>query len=165
MKQFIKKTEGLQLVNGGYLSNKEGEPVYNAEFVAAQKRAQYIVTFAKHASGKTFEVKEADCVSDVIKAVNEELSLKATKYVDVPKEVKRELTDKLAAEALSFMDFTDGVAKSEKINSFLQEFNVLHEFEEFGLFFESDIVKLNAEKLYSMSDVVKAVTETIDLLD
>ena len=37
-----------------------------------------------------------------------------------------------------------------------------YEFEEFGLFFEEEIVKLN--KLYTMEDVTNAILATIDLL-
>ena len=64
---------------------------------------------------------------------------------------------------MAFMKFTESSSKVEKINSFLQQFAILNEFENYGLFFEEDIVKLN--KIYTMAAVIAAVTETIELLD
>ena len=40
---FIKKTE-LQLINGGYLANKAGDPVNHESFVAQQNTAHYLVS-------------------------------------------------------------------------------------------------------------------------
>jgi len=72
------------------------------------------------------------------------------------------LTKKLADEAMAFMTFQENSTKVDKVNSFLQQFSVLAEFEEFGLFFSEDIVKLN--RIYTMDEVIEAVTEVIDLL-
>lgn len=163
MKKFIKKSE-LDLVNGGYLSVKGEEvvPVTNDAFVAAQERAHYIVTFAKHAKGKVFECPEVASIEDVKAEVAKEIAGTNPEYVSAPRKVKQKLTEKLKAEAMSFMEFTDESSKVAKINDFLQEFNILKEFEEFGLFFDEGIVKLN--KIYTVEDVTKAVKETIDLL-
>ena len=81
----------------------------------------------------------------------------------MPKEVKRPMNEKLQSEALAFIDFQTSSSKTEKINQFLQQFSILKEFEDFGLFFEEEIVKLN--KIYTMDDVIKAVTDTVDLLN
>ena len=163
MKKFLKVSE-INLVNGGYLVTKEGEiPVSNQAFVAAQKPAEYIVTFAKLAKDKDFKGKKADSLESLKAAVAAELSAKAKTYVSKPAEVKRKIGDQLAAEALSFIAYGKESSKVEKINEFLQQFNVLSEFEEFGLFFEEDIVKLN--KLYTMEEVTEAVKSTINLLD
>lgn len=161
MKKFLKVDE-LQLINGGYLSDKEKNPVTNSEFIAAQNRAEYVITFAKHAKKKDFKGKKSDCLSEMIKAVNKELATKSTKYVTAPKKVEKKLSNKLADEALAFMKFEESTTKVEKMNSFLQEFNVIHEYEEFGLFFEDGIVKLN--KIYTMKDLVNSVEQTIDIL-
>lgn len=160
-KQFVKKEE-LKLINGGYLSVGD-KPVFHADFVTAQKSAEYVVAFAKHAKGKSFVDKKADSLEDIKKAVKEELATKSHKYVAAPDKPKQKLTDELAAEAKAFMTFKENTTKSEKINSFLAQFNVIHEFEEFGLFFSEDIVKLN--KIYTMKEIIEAVTATIDLLD
>lgn len=161
MKKFLKVDE-LQLINGGYLSDKDSNPVTNSEFITAQKRAEYVLTFAAHAKKKDFKGKKSDCLSEMIKAVNEELATKKTSYVTAPKKVVKKLTNQLADEALAFMKFEENTTKTEKMNSFLQEFNVIHEYEEFGLFFEDGIVKLN--KIYKMKDLVNAVEQTIDIL-
>jgi len=161
-KQFLKKGE-LQLVNGGYLSNKGEQPVGNADFVNAQKHAEYIVTFAEKAKGKDFKGKEADSLEKLRSEVSALVSgNQATEFVKKPKTVSRPTGDKLASEALAFINFKEDSSKVEKINKFLQQFTVLKEFEDFGLFFEEDIVKLN--KIYTMKEVIDAVTETIDLV-
>jgi hypothetical protein len=163
MKQFLKKDE-LQLVNGGYLSTKDDKPVGNIQFVTAQRNAEYIMTFAKLAKDKNFKEVKIDSIGALKQEVIDFLDKsKPTKFVESPKEVKRPTTDKLASEALAFMDFQVGSNKTDKINNFLQQFTILSDFEEFGLFFEDEVVKLN--ELYTMKQIIEAVTETIDLLD
>lgn len=162
MKKFLKKDQ-VSLINGGYLSATEGElPVTNEEFVSAQKRAEYVVTFARHAKNKDFEGKEADSLAEMIDAVNKELSEKDTQYVAMPEKVSKTMADKLKNEAKAFMEYEDKVAEVEKVNSFLQEFNVINDFEQHGLFFEDGIVKLN--KIYTMDEIKQAVQETISIL-
>ena len=60
-------------------------------------------------------------------------------------------------------DKTDRLVGSSKINKFLSQFNIVNEFEEFGLFFDQDIVKLN--KIYTIKEITAAVKAVIDLLD
>lgn len=162
-KQFI-KNKALQLVNGGYLSNLDGNPVFNQEFYIAQQHAEYIVTFATMAKGKDFVGKKADSIeglkTEVIEFLNKNKSIS---FIEKPKEVKKPTHEKLASEALAFINFQEDTSKTEKINNFLQQFTVLKEFEDFGLFFDEDIVKLN--KIYTMQEVIDAVTETIDFLN
>jgi hypothetical protein len=162
-KQFLKKGE-VKLVNGGYLSNKDGKPVFNALFVKAQQHAEYITTFAEMAKKKNFKEVKVDTVdalkSEVLDFLNKS---KPVHYILKPDVVEKPLTAKLADEALTFMNFQEDTDKVNKINAFLQQFTILSEFEEFGLFFEEDVVKLS--KIYSMKEVIDAVTETIELLD
>jgi len=162
MKKFLKSTE-IALINGGYLSVKDGgSPVTNEAFVKAQKHAEYIVTFAKMAKGKDFKGKAPDSLLDLETAVKAELATKDRSYVAKPKKIVKKLTNQLATEAMAFMNFEKDTTQVEKINAFLQQFNALAEFEEFGLFFEEGIVKLN--KVYTMKDIVSSVEATIDLL-
>jgi hypothetical protein len=63
---------------------------------------------------------------------------------------------------MAFLDNHKEISKVEKINQFLQQFNVINEFETFGLFFDQEIVKLG--NIYTMAEITTAVTETIDLL-
>lgn len=161
-KQFLKKGE-LQLVNGGYLSNKEGNPVSNAAFVQAQRHAEYLVTFAKEAKGKDFKGKAPVDLEEFRKEVAKMVQgNQVIEFVEKPKAVARPTGDKLASEALAFMDFQEKSSNTEKINTFLQEFKILKEFEDFGLFFEEEIVKLN--KIYTMQEVIDAVTASADLI-
>lgn len=161
MKNFLKSAD-LQLVNGGYLVNKENTPVFHAGFVDAQKHADYIITFAQMAKGKDFVGKKADSLSELVSSVKSAMDKKAIKFVDSPKEHKGDLTEKLAKEAMGFMNFKKDSSKVDKINAFMQQFEVLHEFEEFGLFFEEDIVKL--QKIYTVKEILEAVDSVIDLL-
>ena len=162
-KIFVKKGE-LELVNGGYcVVGKEETPVWNAGFIAVQKHAEWVVTFAEKAKGKDFVGKEADTIDSVRNEVYKALSDKKIEYVSPPKEVKRDLTDKLQAEALAFINHKGESSKVEKINLFLQQFNTIQEFEEFGLYFEKDICKLN--KIYTMKEIIEAVKAVIDLLN
>jgi DNA mismatch repair ATPase MutL len=167
MKRVFVKKEQLSLQNGGYLMASNGTegaiPVFNQDFIAVQKHAEWVVTFAEKAKGKDFIGKWPDKIEDVKREVKEALSNKGVKYVKEPKEVKRDLTSKLQAEALSFIQFHGETNKVNRINEFLQQFNILSEYEEFGLYFEEQVCKLN--KIYSIEEVVKAVTEVIDLVD
>jgi len=160
-KIFLKKGE-IQLINGGYLSDKEGNPVFNYTFHAAQMGAEYVVTFAEKAKGKDFKGKKADSLEELRAEVEEALKTKNKTYVTAPKEVTKKLHNQLKEEALAFLNYGEELSKTEKVNEFLQKFNVIAEFEEFGLFFEKDIYKLN--KIYTIDEIVKAVESTIDLL-
>lgn len=162
-KQFLKKDQ-LQLINGGYLSNKENSPVFNQEFYTAQQHAEYIITFAEMAKDKDFVGKKADSIEGLKTEVLEFLNKnKSITFVENPKEVKKPTHEKLASEALAFVNFQESSNKVDKMNNFLQQFKILKEFEDFGLFFEEEIVKLN--HIYTMKDVIEAVTKVIDFLD
>lgn len=161
-KIFLKQGE-VELKNGGYVSTKEGsKPVSNEAFVSAQKQAEYVCTFAEMAKGKDFLGKKADSIQDVKDEVEKKLASKKTMYVSAPTLIEQELTKKLAAEAMSFISFKEDSTKADKMNNFLQQFDTIHEYEQFGLFFEEDICKLN--KIYTMEEIITAVKSTIDLL-
>ena len=162
-KVFLKSGE-LSLENGGYLTSKDGKPVSNAEFQAVQKHAEYVVTLAETAKGKDFKGRKADSFEELAKEVARKLSATETiEFVKGPKAIKRTTTDALKKEALAFLDFQKEEDDSKKINEFLQQFAIINEFETHGLFFTSDISKLN--KIYTMKDVIDAVTSMIDHLD
>jgi hypothetical protein len=162
MKTFLKKLD-LQLVNGGYLTSSAGKPVNNKQFVKAQNHAHFIVSFAKAIKGKDIKGKEAVSVEEIRKEVYAELfEAQEIQFVKKPKEVKRPLNKQLADEALSFVKFQEDSDRANKVNKFLQKFAILKEFEEYGLFFKEDIVKLN--ELYTLKQVVDSVNEVIDLL-
>jgi len=158
------KSKDLKLVNGGYLVTKDDTPVFNEEFVSLQQHAEYIITFAKLAKGKDFVGKPADSIESLQTQVKELLySTKNTVFIASPTVVGRPVTESLKLEALAFLDFQDSLSDTTKINAFLQQFKLLAEFEEFGLFFTEDVVKLN--RIYTMKEVINAVTSTIKLLN
>ncbi|NLI41603.1 MAG: hypothetical protein GX421_10565 [Caldisericales bacterium] len=162
-KIFVKKEE-LTLVNGGYVvTGKNETPVYNEQFITVQKHAEWVVTFAEKAKGKDFVGKAPDSIESVKEEVRKALSSKGVEYVKAPKKVKQDLTEKLQEEALAFIKYQGESSKTEKINKFLQQFNIIQEFEEFGLYFEEDICKLN--KIYTIEEIVAAVTAVIDIID
>ena len=117
MSKFFVKKDELNLVNGGYVTFGEKQiPVYNEQFIAVQKHAEWVVTFAEKAKGKDFVGKQADSIADVKAEVLKALSKSDVEYVKAPKEVKRELTDKLQEEALAFIKFTGRMLTIEKNN-------------------------------------------------
>lgn len=163
MKEFLTKEEVF--VVKGYLSSNEKKvvPVSNTAFVNAQKHAEYVVTFAEKAKGKDFVGKKADSIADLKAEVSKELTKGDVKYVSEPKEVVKKLHTQLAEEALAFVNYDKKLSTVNKVNKFLQQFNVIQEFEEVGLFFEQDITKLN--KIYTIEEIVKAVESVIEILD
>jgi len=161
-KEFLKKDQ-LQLINGGYLSNRNEEPVINEEFVKAQKHAEYIITYAELAKTKDFTGRVPDSLESLKLETLSKLQERDTKYVKDPEMKKRPLNTQLAEEAMSFVSHQKIVDENKKINTFLQQFNVINEFEEFGLFFDQGIVKLN--KIYTIKEVTKAVKSIVSILD
>lgn len=162
MKTFLKSTE-LSVQNGGYLTSKDGNPVDNYQFREAQKHAEFIVTLAAAAKGKDFKGKKADSFENLREQILKQLSSKeVVEFVKEPKKVKQTTTESLRKEALEFVKYQEKVSDTKKINNFLQQFNIIREFETFGLFFDSSISKLN--KIYTMDEIVEAVTSLVDNL-
>lgn len=163
MNKIFVKAEDLKLKNDIYVVTGENEtPVSNKEFIAAQIRAEYVVTFAEACKGKDFKGKEADSIDLVRSEVTNKLADKTKKYLKVGKKPVGTIQSKLAKEALDFIKFGEKSDKVEKVNDFLQEFNIISKFEDMGLYFEEEVVELN--KIYTMNEIVNAVESTIDLV-
>ena len=161
-KKFVKKEE-LALVNGGYVVIAEKEtPVYNEDFIFMQKHAEWVVTFAEKAKGKDFKGKVADTLESVKAEVRAALDNNSREYVKLPKKGKGDIHEKLQEEAMAFIKWDEKSSKVNEVNKFLQKFNIIQEFEEFGLYFEEKVCKLN--KIYTMDEIIKAVEATIDLI-
>lgn len=161
-KVFLKKDE-VKLINGGYVVEGSDKPITNVEFIEAQKHAEYIITFAKLAKGKTFNDKKGYSLATLKQDVNNALASKQKEFIPTPKKPANTITNKLSEEAMAFMNFGKTKERTAKINTFLAKFNIIDEFEEFGLFFDQGISKLN--KIYTMKEIISAVNDTIDLLD
>ena len=160
--KFLTKAE-LELRNGGYLTSKEGDAVTHPEFVTLQREAHYLVNLANTVRATNFEVKEAITFDQVVKQVTDKLNDEKRTYVNAPKAEATPTLDKLQKEALAWLGNKKGEEKTEKLNRILQKFNVIAEFEEFGLFFSQGIVKL--KELYSLEQIVEAVTTLEPHLD
>lgn len=155
---FIKNGE-LQLLNGGYLSDKAGNPVSNEVFYAAQKRAEYVITLLKEMEGKDFNGKKADSLEELSASVYKRLNEKEkVNFLASPEKVETPTMDLLKNEALAFLKGKQEKADVSLINEFMQEFNVIKEYEDFGLFFTPSIVKLN--KIYTVKDLVEAFSSS-----
>lgn len=158
---FVKKGE-LSVVNGanggGYLVTGEKQtPVYHPEFVTLQQEAHYLVSLAAKVKGVDFSSKKVTTFAEVVESVKKELASKARTYVTAPTEVKRPVTDSLAAEALSWLSYQKEGSKAEKVNKLMQKFNIIAEQEEFGLYFsDNQIVKLDG--LYSLAEITNAIS-------
>ena len=161
-KVFVKSSE-LELVNGGYLSTN-GKPVGNAEFVKAQKEAERIITIVALSKGKDFKGKTPDSLDAVIQEADRLLtSKKQVQYISTPDKPERPINESLKKEALAWMNHQDNVQASNALNQFMAQFDVIHEFEEFGLFFDEEIVKLN--KIYTIAEITESVKAYFSLLD
>jgi hypothetical protein len=161
MKVFVKKNE-LKLENGGYLTFK-GKPVVNKEFIEAQLHAEWVVTFSNNCKGKTFTHGEIDNIDDIAEQTNRELNERyIVKHLEDPKPAVTSIQRILKAEAMDFMRFQEEKSHVDALNEFLQKFNILKDFEDFGLFFEEGIEKL--EKIYTLEEIVEAVKDNLVLL-
>lgn len=159
--KFLKQSE-VRLENGGYLVDAKKSPIFNKDFVTAQESAHYIINFAAIAKTKNFTQTKVDTLEELKAEVTRILKDKTVKFVEAKNPEVGELSLKLKAEAMNFMEAVDNVEKVEKVNAFLQQFAILKEFQDFGLFFTEGIVKL--EKIYTLEEIIEAVEETIELL-
>ncbi|MFA5759328.1 MAG: hypothetical protein WC942_08255 [Clostridia bacterium] len=163
-KLFVKKSE-LSLVNGGYLvATEKAIAVFNKEFVTAQKEAEYLITLAGEAKGKDFKGKQPDNFEEIVKRVRETLSnKKQIEYIETPKAPVSKTNNALKNEALAFIEYTQRTTNVAKLNNYLSRYDIISEFEEFGLYFDdTEIVKLN--KIYTIEDIKEAALSLIDLL-
>lgn len=159
MKNTFVKKEALKLVNGGYLvAGDENTPVTHVAFIEAQRKAEYLDRLSKEVTGKTFkDIKGADIEQLKLKVLKDLKSTKVTSFIVEPTKPTTKVTDSLRAEALKFMDFEENLEKVSQLNQYMTEnFQTINEFEEFGLYFEEGIVKLN--KIYTIKEILEFVT-------
>lgn len=157
MSMFLKKND-LALINGGYLVNKTTKaPVYNEDFVGAQKEAKMLVLLAERVKVANFESVKGDKFEDIVDSLNTELSREEIKvYKEGPEAVKMPTVEKLKKEALSWLNFKEEETKSQNVNRLMQRFNILSDFENFGLFFnEEKIEKLS--HIYTIAEILNAI--------
>ena len=164
MSKAFKKAGEVSLINGGYVSNAEGAPINNAAFVAAQKKAEWLVLLAAKMKGKTFVQGQADSIKDLISEVDAQLSSSQVEsFIKMPSKPKRSLAAQLSEEALEFCKHAVDTAQAEKVNLKLQEFSIVNEFETFGLFFKAGVAKLNS--IYTMKQITNAAKVVYAVID
>tara|TARA_R110000851_G_scaffold305835_1_gene463985 strand:- start:2603 stop:3100 length:498 start_codon:yes stop_codon:yes gene_type:complete len=159
MSKLFKKAGEVELINGGYVSDAEGKPVTNVAFIDAQVRAHRLVTIAAAMEGKNFVANKVDSIDALVRGVDAKLNATTVQtFVEVPSIKKGKITLGLEKEALSFMQADEEAQDANRINKNMQEFCVISEFENHGLFFKAGVSKL--EKIYSIEEILVAA-ETV----
>jgi len=154
--KFLKKDQ-IDLVNGGYLVIKGTDtPVQHAEFCRLQEEAHYLVSLANKVRGVDFTPKTVKSFAEYKAEVVKEINSQKRQYVAKPEEVAQPTAEKLQKEAMAWMESQKNISKAEKLNTLLQKFNVIADFEEFGLFFGEGITKLS--KIYTVAEITDAVS-------
>ena len=154
--KFLKKDQ-IDLVNGGYLVIKGTDtPVQHAEFCKLQEEAHYLVSLANKVRGVDFTPKVTKSFNEYKAEVVKEINSQKRQYVAKPKEAAQPTAEKLQKEALAWMESQKNISKAEKLNTLLQKFNVIAEFEDFGLYFGEGITKL--PKIYTVAEITDAVS-------
>jgi len=154
--EFLKNKE-VNVANGGYLVKTGTEtPVFHKEFVELQEEAHYLVSLANKVKESDFTKKETKTFDQVIKEVTNEINKEQRTYLEAPKAAVTPTIDKLQKEALNWLTSKTEEGKTEKLNRILQKFNVIADFESFGLYFSQGIVKLKG--LYTLQQIVDAIT-------
>lgn len=147
-------------VKNGYLvfNGNMDQPIFHEDFINLQRRAEYLSTLAAEVKGKKFETEKIESFEELSRKVGEALNLKSqVNYVAEIKDVARPTTDALTKEAVEWEKNMNQKGTNSKINRLMQEFNLLNDFEEVGLYFSSDAtVKL--EKIYTVKEITEAVT-------
>lgn len=160
--EFLKSSE-LGLNPAGYLiSNTTNKPVNHTAFVNAQNQADYLVRLASAIKGKTFTHGKLDNLEAIKAEVRKAMNNTNMSYGTAPVKPVGDLTNKLADEAMAFINFDKTQSRFNQINEFMQQFNAIRGVEECGDYFSEGVVKMN--KIYSISDIQSAVEATIDIL-
>ncbi|MGK0464823.1 hypothetical protein [Clostridium sp.] len=154
----FKKVSELELINGGYLAAvSNGKYFKNNNFVDSQKKAEFLVKVALKMKGKTFTTESPSSISSIMNEVSDELSKETfVEFVAKPTTSKGVITGKLAKEALDFMQAQEDSEFIDVVNSRMQEFKVIQEFENNGLFFKEGITNLS--RIYTIAEITAAVT-------
>jgi hypothetical protein len=161
MTAFIKKSE-LSLLNGGYLMSNN-QPVTNNEFVKAQRKVHFYNKLAENVVGKNFKNNPIESFESIYAKTLAEIN--STKKIELVKKVNVEmpLGDELIKEAKSWEESQVYNNKADKINTIItEEFSSIVDFEEFGLFFESGIVKL--ERIYTIEEIANYLSIIVDFI-
>jgi hypothetical protein len=155
---FIKK-DNIEIINGGYVVQKETQaPIYHKDFIDRQIEAHALVVLSNKVQGADFIGKPPVSFAEIQIEVSREIRNETKRtYVSTPIEPESTIRSTMAKEAMDWLKFDKDKTASEKVNQEMQKFNIIQEFEEFGLYFNTEnIVKLN--KIYTIEEITKAIT-------
>lgn len=154
--EFITKSD-LKIKNGTYLVNSKDEPVNHSQFVKAQQDANYLILLSKEVKDKDFQGKKPENFDKIVKDLSLKINNKSiVKYKTLEEAPVNQLINSLKLEATAWINNQSKNEKITKINKLMQKFNIINEFEEIGLYFSKDIIKLN--QIYSIEEILEAIT-------
>jgi len=161
------KLENLQLDAAGYLTDLDGNTVNQKEFVEQQKLANFYVELAKRIKDKNFKPTE---IVESFKDIHDRLVLQLKQnekvtYVTPPVKPEMSIVNQLTEEAMAFVNYTENTEKTYKINQEMQRFNKIHQVGNVGERFTDDVVLLNIPKLYTIAEILEAVTIVVEKRD
>lgn len=161
MNEFLKSSE-LTLNSANYLvSAKSEKPVTHSEFVAQQKKAEYVVKLADAIKDKNFESVKVDDLQAIVAKVQAEINASNVKsYVTAPVKPVSAANDELVQFALDFAAYGDEKAKTDKINEFMQGFNSISDVETVGEYFSEGLSKLS--KIYTIAEILAAAKINVE---
>lgn len=158
--EFLKLSD-LSLNPAKYLINtKTGKPVNHADFIAQQRRAEYVIKLSEAIKDKNFTASKVDSLSAIMLEVSQSLSAaNKVAYVAEPTKPTSSVKDELVKFALDFDKYEDEKITTDKVNEFMNEFNVINDVETVGDYFSEGVVKLN--KIYTVADILAAVKSNV----
>lgn len=161
-KEFLKLGQ-LELNPAGYLVSKESKkPVNHTVFVEQQRNAEYIVKLAAAIKDKNFTAGKVDDLDAIKREVRASMNNGTKKYVSAPEKPTSKINEELVKFALDFNAYEDTKLQTEKINTFMNQFNSIDDVEQVGDYFSEETVKLSA--LYDVNTILDAVKIHIEKL-
>lgn len=156
------KLEELELNAAGYLiSKKSKQPVTHNEFVELQRKAHYAVKLSEAIKDKNFKAVKVDSLDAIAKKVKEDIDSETKfNYVDSAVKPVNTTVEELTKFALDFINYENENEFAEKVNQYMQSFNIIRSIEENGDYFTTGVVKLS--KLYTIGEIVKAAKINIE---
>ena len=138
------KLEELKLNAAGYLvSAMSGKPVNNQMFVEQQRNAEYIVKLAVAIKNANFTPNKIDDLESIKAEVRASMTSSVRTYVTAPSKPVSQVNEELIKFALDFNAYEDVKLQTEKINTFMNQFNTIKDTEEVGDYFTEGVVKLS----------------------
>ena len=161
------KLENLQLDTAGYLTDLDGNTVNQKDFVEQQKLANFYVELAKRIKDKNFKQTE---IVENFKDIHDRLVLQLKQnekvtYVTPPVKPEMSIVNQLTEEAMAFVNYTENTEKADTINKEMQKFNKIYQVGNVGERFTDDVVLLNIPKLYTIAEILEAVTIVVEKRD